>query len=61
MKAKPASTAAGDVYEVFAKFNLEEPLRHVGVYAPGGRAGYCKAEPETVRSYQLLRGGAVTG
>ena len=35
MKARPASTAAGDIYEVFAKFNVEDPLRHVGnVIAP---------------------------
>ncbi|HEX6305785.1 MAG TPA: hypothetical protein VFZ76_16435 [Anaerolineales bacterium] len=35
MSEKPMRTSSGDIYEVFAKFNLEEPLHHVGnVIAP---------------------------
>ena len=30
MKQPPLATPEGDVYEVFAKFQPEEPLRHVG-------------------------------
>ncbi|MEJ2351859.1 MAG: hypothetical protein P8Y03_18890 [Anaerolineales bacterium] len=35
MKQVPEHTTEGEIYEVFAKFNVEEPLRHVGnVIAP---------------------------
>jgi 1,2-phenylacetyl-CoA epoxidase PaaB subunit len=35
MKQPPERTTEGEVYEVFAQFNVEEPLRHVGnVIAP---------------------------
>ena len=30
MSQRPAAMPVGDVYEVFAKFNREEPLHHVG-------------------------------
>ena len=30
MSALPQTTPAGDVYEVFARFNREEPLHHIG-------------------------------
>jgi hypothetical protein len=35
---RPIATAAGEVYEVFAKFKPDEPLHHVGnVIAPDAR------------------------
>ncbi len=30
MSHLPEKTAEGDVYEVFAKFNRDEPLHHIG-------------------------------
>ncbi len=30
MSSLPSATPEGDVYEVFAKFNREEPLHHIG-------------------------------
>ncbi len=35
MNKKLTHTSSGEVYEVFAKFNIEDPLHHVGnVIAP---------------------------
>jgi 1,2-phenylacetyl-CoA epoxidase PaaB subunit len=35
MTEKPTRTSSGEVYEVFAKFNVDEPMHHVGnVIAP---------------------------
>lgn len=30
MSQRPSVTPEGDIYEVFAKFNREEPLHHIG-------------------------------
>jgi 1,2-phenylacetyl-CoA epoxidase PaaB subunit len=30
MSDHPVTTTEGDVYEVFAKFNREEPMHHIG-------------------------------
>lgn len=37
MSGPPRSTGEGDIYEVFAKFQREEPLHHVGNVVAGDK------------------------